>query len=139
MPQRPAARPSPRQRPKTWRTWPDCKWRNDSDAAAQSSWVSRVTGFAERELFFIGSCFKWCAAVADDVVPGSLGFTPARLRCNVPVALTDGFGQTFGCKKEHRMSQIAANYSCNAPGDVILPVTLDDSANSTTTETTGHT
>ncbi|KAK8767636.1 hypothetical protein V5799_005582 [Amblyomma americanum] len=98
--------------------------RNESAANAtdsSDSWISRVTGFQERDLFFIASCFKWCASVADQVVRSSVGFTPARLRCNVPVALTSGFADTFGCKKEHRMSQIAANYSCESPGEPIVP------------------
>ncbi|XP_070396881.1 endothelin-converting enzyme 1-like [Dermacentor albipictus] len=91
------------------------------NATEPASWISRVTGFTERELFFIASCFKWCASVADEVVPGSLGFTPARLRCDVPAALTGGFAETFGCSKEHRMSRIAANYSCASPGEPIAP------------------
>ncbi|KAH7974910.1 hypothetical protein HPB49_021380 [Dermacentor silvarum] len=91
------------------------------NATEPGSWISRVTGFTERELFFIASCFKWCASVADEVVPGSLGFTPARLRCDVPAALTSGFAETFGCTKDHRMSRIAANYSCASPGEPIVP------------------
>ncbi|KAL3198153.1 hypothetical protein MRX96_014494 [Rhipicephalus microplus] len=96
----------------------DTKAGNSTEAG---SWISRVTGFTERELFFIASCFKWCASAADDVVAGSLGFTPARLRCNVPAALTGDFAETFGCSKEHRMSRIAANYSCASPGEPLGP------------------
>ncbi|KAL1425851.1 hypothetical protein MTO96_018833 [Rhipicephalus appendiculatus] len=96
----------------------ETKTGNSSEAG---SWISRVTGFTERELFFIASCFKWCASEADDVVSGSLGFTPARLRCNVPAALTSGFAETFGCSKEHRMTRIANNYSCASPGKPLVP------------------
>ncbi|KAH7939313.1 hypothetical protein HPB52_010585 [Rhipicephalus sanguineus] len=79
--------------------------------------VTDVTGFTAQHLFFIASCLKWCAATPDSLSKTSLGYTTPRLRCNVPVAVLNRarvFAETFSCKNESKMVQMAAGPNCTA-------------------------
>ncbi|KAM7286038.1 putative endothelin-converting enzyme [Ixodes scapularis] len=73
------------------------------------------TGFTPEQLFYIGTCFKWCSATGYGSSNRSLSFTPASLRCNVPLmmAAAQGFGEAFGCRNESKMMQFASA-TCDA-------------------------
>ncbi|CAN8005547.1 unnamed protein product, partial [Ixodes hexagonus] len=76
--------------------------------------VDTGTGFTPEQLFYIGSCFKWCSATGYGPSNRSLSHTPASLRCNVPLmmAAAKGFGEAFGCKNESRMTRFVSE-TCN--------------------------
>lgn len=90
---------------------------NGSAPSEDAGNATDVMGFTASHYFFVASCFKWCAATPDGLSKTSLGYTPPRLRCNVPVAMLGGgsaFSTAFGCKPDSKMVKMAAGASCMA-------------------------
>ncbi|KAH6930478.1 hypothetical protein HPB50_014072 [Hyalomma asiaticum] len=53
-----------------------------------------LSRFSDEQLFFVSSCFKWCAS-EEKQNPGR--YSPPRLRCNVPLLNMPEFAQAFEC------------------------------------------
>ncbi|KAH9382204.1 hypothetical protein HPB48_010423 [Haemaphysalis longicornis] len=51
-------------------------------------------GLTDEQLFFAGSCFKWCSNEGGN---SSSRYSPPRLRCNVPLLNMPEFAQAFEC------------------------------------------
>ncbi|KAH6929437.1 hypothetical protein HPB50_000254 [Hyalomma asiaticum] len=65
-----------------------------------------TAGFTPEQLFYIGSCFKWCAENGDAHPLGSAANTKPHVRCNAPVMMVAGFAEAFGCPEDSPMMKI---------------------------------
>ncbi|KAH7945061.1 hypothetical protein HPB49_005649 [Dermacentor silvarum] len=53
-----------------------------------------LSRFSDEQLFFVSSCFKWCAS---EEKQNAGRYSPPRLRCNVPLLNMPEFAQAFEC------------------------------------------
>ncbi|CAN8005543.1 unnamed protein product [Ixodes hexagonus] len=69
---------------------------------------AELAGFSPEQLFFIGSCFKWCSRTGGGLGDHVVAETPPRLRCNVPLMLNKGFGKVFSCRAGSKMTRFVS-------------------------------
>ncbi|XP_064479575.1 endothelin-converting enzyme homolog [Ornithodoros turicata] len=60
-----------------------------------------LSRYTPDQLFFISSCFKWCA---NDDTQASGWYSPPRMRCNVPLMNMAEFAEAFTCHPGSRMN-----------------------------------
>ncbi|XP_075547482.1 endothelin-converting enzyme 1-like [Dermacentor variabilis] len=73
-----------------------------------------TAGFTPEQLFYIGSCFKWCAQNGDAHPLGSAANTKPYVRCNAPIMMTAGFAEAFECPVDSPMTKFqTAKRFCN--------------------------
>ncbi|XP_077564263.1 endothelin-converting enzyme-like 1 [Haemaphysalis longicornis] len=83
-------------------------------AASTMAGAVGPTGFTPQQLFYIGSCYKWCAQDGYAHPLGSAANTQPHLRCNVPLMMVQGFAEAFGCAEDSPMLKLRkAKRFCN--------------------------
>ncbi|KAH7951640.1 hypothetical protein HPB52_010949 [Rhipicephalus sanguineus] len=81
---------------------------------ATKSGGNGTAGFTPEQLFYIGSCFKWCADNGDAHPLGSKVNIKPRVRCNAPIMMVAGFAEAFGCTDDSPMMKMRkAKRFCN--------------------------
>lgn len=95
---------------------------------------AEITGFTPDQLFYIGTCFKWCSKEGRELGNRSRGHTPPYLRCNVPLMMMAEFKDAFSCAPDSNMAKYNdGNWTCDSPDAGLDDVTLDDSTYSKNT------
>lgn len=83
-------------------------FRADAQNASSPTTVPSVprilAQFTADQLFFISSCFKWCA---NDDKQASGWYSPPRMRCNVPLMNMAEFADAFSCPAGSRMNPMS--------------------------------
>ncbi|KAL1484263.1 hypothetical protein MTO96_011517 [Rhipicephalus appendiculatus] len=95
--------------------------------AATKSGANGTAGFTPEQLFYIGSCFKWCADNGDAHPLGSEVNTKPRVRCNAAIMMVAGFAEAFGCPIDSPMMKMRkAKRFCDDPnsGDHVSTETI---------------
>ncbi|CAN8029579.1 unnamed protein product, partial [Ixodes persulcatus] len=72
------------------------------------SLLTELAGFSSEQLFFIGSCFKWCSKAGGGTGDHLIGQTLPRHRCNVPLMFNAGFGEVFSCRNGSKMTRFVS-------------------------------
>ncbi|KAL1435367.1 hypothetical protein MTO96_032375 [Rhipicephalus appendiculatus] len=94
---------------------------------ATKSGANGTAGFTPEQLFYIGSCFKWCADNGDAHPLGSEVNTKPRVRCNAAIMMVAGFAEAFGCPIDSPMMKMRkAKRFCDDPnsGDHVSTETI---------------
>ncbi|XP_037574539.1 neprilysin-11 [Dermacentor silvarum] len=85
----------------------------DSSSSTKAGAVG-TAGFNPEQLFYIGSCFKWCAQKGDAHPLGSAANTKPYVRCNAPIMMVAGFAEAFDCPHGSPMMKLqTAKRFCN--------------------------
>ncbi|XP_077485147.1 endothelin-converting enzyme 1-like [Amblyomma americanum] len=86
----------------------------NSSSGNTAAGAKGAAGFTPQQLFYIGSCYKWCAENGHTSPLGSAINAKPFLRCNVPLMMVDGFSEAFRCAQESPMMKFRrVTLSCN--------------------------
>ncbi|XP_037279766.2 endothelin-converting enzyme 2-like [Rhipicephalus microplus] len=81
---------------------------------ATKNGANGTAGFTPEQLFYIGSCFKWCADNGDAHPLSSELNTKPHVRCNAAIMMVAGFDEAFGCSVDSPMMKMRkAKRFCN--------------------------